>query len=428
VIPSVLSITQEEDKMKLKKMLVVGAAVFAVAAQAQAAETLEFWTMNLAPKFEPFFKERVAKFNAANKDVEAKWVDMNWDQIQPKLVAAIAAGNPPALVNFNVPWVHEFAAQGNILPVEQYMGAAKNDYLPAALKDVTVKGQVYAFPFYNSVSIIAYNKDIFEKAGVKAAPKSFEELLTVGKQIKDKTGVAAFAPKLSNFTGMFYYAGLPMVEGGKAVFNGPKHVAFVQKFADAYKSGVIPKDAFKIEFEQEIALYNSGKIAMMTTAPQALKRTETDAKAIYGKTGVAAFPVGDGKMAFGAWLMDFVVPKGTKNPAAAAKLGLFLTNDESQVAFSKATETTFPSTKKGNLDPYFQTGASSADPVDQARAVAAKSMDNARTLTIPPGVLPDEAAMTKKLQDEVQNAIEGRKPVKAALDAAVAAWNEKLAK
>ncbi|WP_035057351.1 ABC transporter substrate-binding protein [Andreprevotia chitinilytica] len=415
--------------MKLKKMLAVGAVVFGFAAlQAQADTELEFWTMNLAPKFNGYFDQAVTKFNATNPGLKAKWVDLNWDQIQPKLVAAIAAGNPPSLVNFNVPWVHEFAAQGNLVALDQYLGADKNNYSNAALKDVTVGGKVYAFPWYNSVSIIAYNKDILAKAGVKSAPKTFEELVSTGKQITAKTGVPAFAPKLGNFVGWFYYAGLPVLENGKAVFNSPKHVAFVQKFADLYKAGVLPKDVFKVEFEQEIALYNSGKIAMLTTAPQALKRTETDAKAIYDKTGVAKFPEDAGKQAFGAWLMDFVIPKGSKDPAAAAKLGKFLTGDEQQVLFSKATETTFPSTKKGNLDPYFQDGAKSPDAVNQARAVAAKSMDNARTLYLPPGALPDEAALTKKLQDEVQSAIEGRKPVKAALDEVVAAWNEKLAK
>ncbi|GAA5783915.1 sugar ABC transporter substrate-binding protein [Chitiniphilus shinanonensis] len=415
--------------MKLKKMLTVGAAVFGFAAlQAHADTELEFWTMNLAPKFNNYFEGAVAKFNAANPGLKAKWVDMNWDQIQPKLIASIAAGSPPALVNFNVPWVHEFAAQGNIVALDEYVGAAKNVYSVGALKDVTVNGKMYAFPWYNSVSIIAYNKDIFAKAGVKAAPKNFDELVAIAKQVKAKAGVAAFAPKLDNFEGWFYYAGLPMVQNGKAVFNSPKHVAFVQKFADLYKAGVFPKDVFKMAFEQEIAAYNSGRIAMMTTAPQALKRTETDAKAIYDKTEVAAFPTDAGQRAFGAWLMDFVVPKGTKSPADAAKLGLFLTSDEQQVAFSKATESTFPSTKKANLDPYFQAGAKSADVVERARAVAAKSMDNARTLTIPPGVLPDGASMNKKLQDEIQNAIEGRKPVKAALDEAAAAWNEKLAK
>ena len=414
--------------MKLKKMLIVGAALFA-AVNAQAADTeLEFWTMNMAPKFNNYFDQATNTFNAANPGLKAKWVDMNWDQIQPKLIASIAAGNPPALVNFNVPWVHEFAAQGNILPIDQYLGANKAVYSTNAVKDVQVKGQMYAFPWYNSTQIIAYNKDIFAKAGIKNPPKSFDEFIAMGKQIKAKTGLAAFAPKMSDMIGFFYYAGLPVITDGKAVFNSPKHVAFVQKFADLYKAGVMPKDVFKMQFEQEIAAYNSGKIAMMTTAAQGLKRTETDAKAIYDKTEVAPFPLDAGKLNLGSWMMDFVIPKGTKDPAAAAKLGIFLTNDDQQLAFSKATESTMPSTKKANLDPYFQSGAKSADVVDRARAVAAKSMDNARTLTLTPGLLPDETVMTKKLQDEVQNAVEGRKSVKEALDTAVAAWNAKLKK
>ncbi|QBC42758.1 ABC transporter substrate-binding protein [Iodobacter fluviatilis] len=413
--------------MKLKKMLIVGTALFA-GVHAQAADMeLEFWTMNLA-KFNTYFDQTIVKFNEANPGLKAKWVDMNWDQIQPKLIASIAAGNPPALVNFNVPWVHEFAAQGNILPINQFLGANKAIYSTNAVKDVQVKGQMYAFPWYNSTQIIAYNKDIFAKAGIKNAPKTFDEFIVMGKQIKAKTGVAAFAPKMSDMIGFFYYAGLPVITDGKAVFNSPKHVAFIQKFADLYKAGVMPKDVFKMAFEQEIAAYNSGKIAMMTTAAQGLKRTETDAKAIYDKTEVAPFPLDAGKLNLGSWMMDFVIPKGTKDPAAAAKLGIFLTNDEQQLAFSKATESTMPSTKKANLDPYFQSGANSADVVDRARSVAAKSMDNARTLTLTPGILPDETVMTKKLQDEIQNAVEGRKSVKEALDTAVAAWNEKLKK
>jgi putative chitobiose transport system substrate-binding protein len=413
--------------MKLKKMLIVGTALFA-GVHAQAADMeLEFWTMNLA-KFNTYFDQTIVKFNEANPGLKAKWVDMNWDQIQPKLIASIAAGNPPALVNFNVPWVHEFAAQGNILPLDQFLGANKAIYSTNAVKDVQVKGQMYAFPWYNSTQIIAYNKDIFAKAGIKNAPKTFDDFIVMGKQIKAKTGLAAFAPKMSDMIGFFYYAGLPVITDGKAVFNSPKHVAFIQKFADLYKAGVMPKDVFKMAFEQEIAAYNSGKIAMMTTAAQGLKRTETDAKAIYDKTEVAPFPLDAGKLNLGSWMMDFVIPKGTKDPAAAAKLGIFLTNDEQQLAFSKATESTMPSTKKANLDPYFQSGANSADVVDRARSVAAKSMDNARTLTLTPGILPDETVMTKKLQDEIQNAVEGRKSVKEALDTAAAAWNEKLKK
>ncbi|MFC7419072.1 ABC transporter substrate-binding protein [Iodobacter arcticus] len=422
----------------MKKKLIASAMAVAAALSTSsvfAAEKikLEVWTMSMAPKFSHYFTELTTQFNQKNPNLEAIWVDMNWDQIQPKLIAAIAAGNPPALVNFNVPWVHDFARQGNILPLDEYLGADKNLYQANALNDVTYKGKIYAFPWYNSVSVIAYNKELFDKAGIKTAPKSFDELLAQAKTITEKTKIPAFAPKLSaesggSFINWFYYAGLPVIENGKAVFNSPKHIALLQKFTDLYKVGAMPKDVFKMEFEQEIAAYNTQRIAMMTTAPQALKRTQTDSKAIYAKTDIAAFPIAEGKMAFGGWMMDYVIPKGAKSPSDAAKLGKFMTSDAAQLAFSKETGTTFPSTKLAATDGYFMSGAKSSDPVEKSRAIAALSIGNAKTLTLEPGVLPDEATMQRALQNEIQAAITGRKSAKAALDAAVKNWNARLAK
>jgi putative chitobiose transport system substrate-binding protein len=422
----------------MKKKFITSAMVVTCVLSASpicAAEKvkLEFWTMSMAPKFNDYFKSLAIQFNQQNPNLDAIWVDMNWDQIQPKLIAAIAAGNPPALVNFNVPWVHDFARQGNILPLNEYLGTDKNLYQDNALKDVTYKGKIYAFPWYNSVAVIAYNKEIFDKAGIKTPAKNFDELISQAKTITAKTKLPAFTPKLSaesggSFITWFYYAGLPVIENGKAVFNSPQHIAFLQKFVDLYKSGAMPKDVFKIEFEQEIAAYNTQRIAMMTTAPQALKRTEQDSKAVYSKTEIAPFPVSGGKMAFGGWMMDYVIPKGTKSPSDAAKLGKFITSDAAQLAFSKETGTTFPSTKKAALDPYFISGANSSDPVEKARAVAAQSIGNAKTITIEPGLLPDEATMQRILQTEIQAAITGRKPAKEALDTVVKNWNKRLTK
>lgn len=419
----------------LFKPLLLASLLASLPLAASAAEKvrLEYWTMNLSPTFADWAKNATAEFNRQNPNLEAVWVDMNWDQIRPKLIASLAAGTPPALVNFNVPWVHEFAAQGNLQPLDPLIGNAKDVYLPAAVKDVSANGKMYAFPFYNSVSVLAYNQELFAKAGIKEAPRNFAEFISTARTVTAKTGVPAFSPKLApesggGVIGWFYYAGLPVIDKGRAVFTSPQHVALVQQFADLYKAGVIPRDAYKMEFEQEIAAYSSGRLAMMTTAPQAIKRLETNAKARYDQTGIAPFPTDKGQRAFGAWMMDFVIPKGAKNPADAAKLGLFLTSDAQQLAFSKATETTFPSTKKANLDPYFQAGASSRDPVERARAVAARSMEFAVVVNIPPGTLPDETTMMRKFNDEMQQAIEGRKPVKAALDAAAAAWNARLVK
>ncbi|WP_232522564.1 ABC transporter substrate-binding protein [Chitinibacter sp. GC72] len=413
--------------------LPLAAALMAGSAFAQKT-TVEFWTFNLSP-FAPYFEESVKKFNAANPTLEAKWVDMNWDQIQPKLITAMAAGKAPALVNFNVPWTHEFARKGHLQAIDTLSnGSNRAVYLPVALDDLAVNNKVYGFPFYNSVSVIAYNKDLFSKAGIKAQPTTFNEFIAQARQIKEKTGVPAFSPKLATKSGdggmvrWFMYLGLPVVQNGKAAFNTPEHVKVVESFADLYRSGVIPKDSFRLEYEQEVASYSSGKLAMMTTSSTALKRVEVDNKAMYQKTDVMPFPIAEGKMALGAWLMSYVIPKGYANTEAATKLGLFLTSDERQLAIARFTETMLPSSKKATEDPYFMAGKNSNEPVERARAAAAQSMKYARTPMLPPNALPDEATMMKLFNDQMQMAIEGRKPVQKALADAAADWNRRMAK
>ncbi|MGL4603543.1 MAG: ABC transporter substrate-binding protein [Iodobacter sp.] len=420
-------------RFKLVRPLLLAAILSSTFAQAADTTKVEFWTFNVT-KFAPYWNDAVQRFNKANPELEAVWVDMNWDQIQPKLISAIAAGNPPALVNFNTPWTHEFAHKGMLTPLDALIGKNKSEYQPGALQDLTVDGKIYGFPFYNAVSVIAYNKEILAKSGIKADPKSFNEFIATARTITKKTGVAAFSPKLATKSGdggmipWFQYLGLPIFENGKAAFNSPKHIKAVELFADLYKNGVVPKDSFRLEYEQEIAGYGSGKIAMMTTGPTALGKLGVDNKPAYDRTAVMAFPAGEGKMALGAWLMSFVAPKGYKNPEAAAKLGLFLTNSEQQLGFSQATGTTFPSARKAAENEFFMSGANSGDPVGVARATAAKSMGAARTITLPAALMPDDTSMRKELNDEVQNAIEGRKSAKDALNTAVKKWNDRIAK
>ncbi|AZN37255.1 ABC transporter substrate-binding protein [Iodobacter ciconiae] len=418
-------------RFKLVRPLLLAAMLSSTFAHAADTTKVEFWTFNVT-KFAPYWNDAVQRFNKENPELEAVWVDMNWDQIQPKLVAAIAAGNPPALVNFNTPWTHEFAHKDLLQPLDALIGKNKAEYQAGALQDLTVDGKIYGYPFYNAVSVIAYNKDLLSKSGIKANPKNFEEFVAAARTITAKTGVAAFSPKLATKSGdggmipWFQYMGLPIFANGKAAFNSPKHIKAVETFADLYKKGVLPKDSFRLEFEQEIAGYSAGKIAMMTTGPTALGKLADSSKVAYDKTAVMAFPAGEGKMALGAWLMSFVQPKGYKNPEAAAKLGLFLTNSEQQLGFSRATGTTFPSARKAAESDFFAAG-SSIDPVAVARATAAKSMGAARTLTLPAALMPDATTMNKEFNDEVQAAIEGRKSAKEALNAAAKKWNERIA-
>ena len=211
--------------MKLKSiasatLLAVGLTA-SFSAFAADKPVIEVWTMSLSPKFDGYFKDLVGKYNAQNPGVEVKWTDYPWDVIQAKFTAAVGAGKPPALVNLNVPWAYDYKQDGLIQPVDGIINKAQ--FVKGALADVTFEGKTYAFPHYNGANVIAYNKDIFARAGLKAAPKTFDEQLSFSKAIKAKTGVAGFAPTLgpTKIEGFLIQNGLDVVKGGKAVFKQP---------------------------------------------------------------------------------------------------------------------------------------------------------------------------------------------------------------
>lgn len=416
-------------------MRLIGVLLVATLAASGCARTsstgkvhIEFWTMSLKPKFTPYFKTLVAQYEASHPKVELEWVDVPWDTLQTKFTAAIVAGSAPALVQLNVPWAYDYALYGALRPIDELLGADRNLYTEGAIADLTFNGHVYGFPHYNSVNVMAYNTALFRSAGIVSVPTTRDEQLAVAKQIKSRTGQYGFSPALGKIAGLMLEEGLPLVENGKAVFNSPAHVAFVAKLADAYKAGGLLKDKLFSEdnFPASIDAYKSGRMAMLEAPPSALTRVRDDAADIYAVTDVAPVPIGAHGIAAGGWLFHFAMPKGTDGAVAreAAAFAKFLTNDANQLAFAKLAGA-FPTSRKAVADPHFQRLRTDAGAYDKAMALGAQRMDVVRTLYV--SGVPGFERLNKRLQDDVEAAIIGRKDVKTALDDAAAFWNGKLA-
>nr|WP_199067311.1 extracellular solute-binding protein [Chromobacterium sp. ASV5] len=419
--------------MKLKTLsgallLSLGAA-FAAPALAADKPVLEVWTMSLSPKFDGYFKDLVAKYNAQNPNVEVKWTDYPWDVIQAKFTAAVGAGKPPALVNLNVPWAYDYKQEGLIQPLDSVID--KGQYVTGALRDVTFEGKVYAFPHYNGASVIAYNAELFKKAGLdpNKPPKSLDEELKYAKTIKAKTGVAGFAPTLgpTKIEGMFIQNGLDVVKDGKPVFNSPAHVAFVKKLADAYKSGALLKDNLFAQdnFQVAMAAYNSGRLAMLESTPTTLTRVRDEAPKLYLRTKVAPAPIGPTGIAAGGWMFNFAVAKNVNKALLPeiGKFGNYLTNADNQLAFSKLAGT-LPTSRKAAQDPHFQKVANNAGAAEQAVRIAASNLDKTRTIFL--AGVKNADVLSARLAAAVEKGVTGRQDPKAALDEAAAFWSSKM--
>ncbi|THF70052.1 sugar ABC transporter substrate-binding protein [Deinococcus sp. Arct2-2] len=408
-----------------KKALLTAALIAASTAGAQKTE-LEFWTISLAPLFNDEMNRLVSQFEKENPTINLKWVDVPANAIEQKLLAAVASGRPPAAVNLSSDMAVKLVQQGALEPLT-LSDAQKKSYFGSPLNTFTFDGKTMGVPWYWAPKVVAYNTDIFRKAGLDPAnpPRTIQTLIAAAKQIKDKTGMYGFMPNINNINMLFMFqeAGLPIFDksGAKAVFNSPEHVKLLQTYVDLYKGGYIPEDTMRRGFTAATELYSSGKLAMLITGPQFILRVANDNKAIYDLTKVAPYPINIAGNVIHTPLMGFTVPKGVKDKALSQKLALFLTNDVNQLQFSKVTKTTFPSTVKASTDKFFKQGGANA--IDQGKLVSSTELKKAKDLTL---VYPDASKLNKVFKDNVEAAMAGQKTAKQALDDIVKAWNASL--
>lgn len=412
------------NRRRLLALGITGALSLLPAALAQ--RQLEFVTTNLQT-FADFFNPLTDRYQKANPGSTLKWTDLPQNAIQQKILAGVATGSPPDAVQMNSDQILGLAQQGALLPLNDLLPPETFKlYQKSSLDAFTFEGKVYGLPDYASTRIVAFNTDILKKAGLDPnnAPKTIPGILEWAKTIKDKAGVYGFAPLISgvDFLKTFQEAGLPILDEKrqKAVFNSPAHVALLQQYIDLRKKDYFPEDVMRRGFTAAYELYTAGKLGIIIIGPQFMPRLEKDNNAIWKVTTVAPQPVGAGQVVQ-ASTFAYAVPKGARDPKAAAALAAWLTDDENQLLFSKRTETTFPTTIKAAQDPYFTSAGSDVN--GQARLAAAKTMRIGRDLSVN---VPNSVALNKAFKDNLEAAVFGRKPAKQALDDIVKFWNANL--
>lgn len=388
---------------------------------------VEFWTMQLSPKFDDYFNTIISEFEAENPGTTVNWVDVPWADMETKILAAVSAGNAPDVVNLNPNFASQLATKGAWLTLDDKLSEEeKAVYLPKIFEATQLNGDSFGFPWYLTARVTLYNTDIFEEAGVAEPPTTFEELATVAKQIKDETGKYAFfisfvpedaADVLQSFVQM----GVPLVDDeGNAAFNTPEGKAVFQYWTDLYQQELLPREVLTQGHQQAIQLYQSGQTAILASGAEFLSSIETNAPDIAAATKSAPQISGStGKKNVAA--MDLVIPKSTDVEEAALKFATFVTNDENQLAFAKEANV-LPSTVNAMADSYFTDLPENASPVEVARSVSASQLDDAAVL-IP--AMEDVKVLQKAIYDNLQASMLGDKTVDQAIEDAADEWNNR---
>lgn len=391
-----------------------------------ATPEIEFWTMQLQPKFTDYFNKLIATFEAENKGAKVRWVDVPWAAMENKILTAVSAKTAPDVVNLNPGFATQLAARNAWLDLDTKVPeAVRKQYLPNIWKDNTLNNKSFGIPWYLSSSITIYNKDLLNKAGVSKPPATYVELAQVAKQIKEKTGKYAFFITLvpgdsGELLESLVQMGVELVDAqGKAAFNTPKGKAAFQYWVDFYKQGLMPKEALTQGHRRAIELYQAGETALLSSGAEFMDAIAKNAPTIAQVSAAAPQITGEtGKK--NVAVMNLVIPRDTPKPDAAVKFALFVTNTANQLAFAKAANV-LPSTIEA-LQEYRRSLSSNskASPVEQATDISAAQMQDAQVL-IP--TMKDLKKLQKAIYENLQAAMLGEKTVDKAVADAAEEWN-----
>lgn len=109
---------------------------------------------------------------------------LGWDEIRTKVVTSMIANTAPAsATEIDWSWVGQFGAAGWYKPLDGLVDAAALKDAPAS-KIFVYDGAQLAVPYNNDFRILIYNKAHLAKAGIAAAPKTPDEMLTAARAIK----------------------------------------------------------------------------------------------------------------------------------------------------------------------------------------------------------------------------------------------------
>lgn len=381
---------------------------------------LAFWTISLRPTFDDFFNGLFETYKKDHSNVTVEWTDLPYDAIQNKLITAAAGGNCPDVVNLNTGMALILAGKDILANLDtEATEEQRSVYVKTLYEATKISKGTFAFPWYGAPSVMIYNKDLFAKAGIQTPPKSFDEMLSLVESFKQKTGAYLYIP--DEFKNILFLEGIPLIseDRTKAAFNTPEALELLNKYKAATDKDYIPKTGWG-SWDVMLQHFNTGKLGMMNTGTQSIKRIKDEAPDIYKNVEVAYSMVGKADVILNP-VMNIVVPKMSKNVKEAVNFAAFVTNDDNQLGFAKTVQI-FPSTIKASQDPFFKSDES----IPETKAISIAADEILKTTDVTLG-LTKEADVFTAINKVLEAVVVGKTDPKKALDDAEAKVNEILA-
>src|SRR4051794_27944051 len=280
-----------------------------------------------------------------------------------------------------------------------------SDLIPAVRSGLSANGKLYASPFYAESSFLMYRKDVLKSKGVTMpAHPTWQQVAAIARKINSSSmaGIclrgkpgwgdlgAAFTTVLNTFGGTWWSStadGKP----AKAMVDQPAFKTALDFYAKLVQDAG-EKDAANSSFNECLAQYQAGKVAMWYDATVAAGLLEAKDSPVKGKNGYALAPVKKTKASGWLWSWALAIPKSSPDPTDAWKYISWATSQGYIKAAGTKTKGGWaalpPGTRKSLYEIPQYKKAASAFADETLKAMAAAPIKNPGTTKRPglPGV------------------------------------------
>lgn len=370
--------------------------------------TLELWTLALRPTFTDYMTDLCERFEEAHAEadggrgVQVVWVDVPFNAVNRKLVAASAAGRGPDVMNLSDRDFARVAALGGLAGLDDLLPASTTQlYLPGASRVLVMDGQTRALPWYLTTSVRLCNADLLATGGLSpdSVADDWAGLREQARRYHEQTGRFLISLPLgesSELPTMVLGEGLTPFretsEGLRADLTRPEVVAMVSAWVELYRDGALPRSAATRDHAAITELYQNGQLAVAQTGANMLRRIRDANPAVFADTAVrSAITGGLGRSHVAVMVLG--VSSRSEHPALAAQLAAWVTSSENQTELARQSGV-LPSTPASLNDPFFAPPDSlqhdSADRmIAYARSISAEALPEAVAFTPAMPAWPD---------------------------------------
>lgn len=261
-----------------------------------------------------------------------------------KLRTELQTGNSDIdVIAGDVIWPAQLASNGWLLDLsDRFTKDLQNKFIKGNVESNVYRGKIYGVPFVTGAGLLYYRKDLLEKSGFDAAPKTWDELKQMANTVREDSGTKfGFVFQGGEYEGgvvngleyIWSYGG-DVLRGDKVVIDSPEAAEGLATYRSMISDGVTTQAMTTYKEEEAQAAFLRGDAVFMRNWSYVYALTSDPAQSEIKpeQVGLSTLPVAtEGQKPAGALgATNLYVNATTKNEDAAWALIQYMTAPEQQ--------------------------------------------------------------------------------------------------